>query len=167
MFKKGAGEIEQKSRSIMFPGYRWINSKSHSTSVNHLDYLTIKERFVEQLPVSLSLPCSFPSHISGFENLPVFSPPSVNYMLSRNRKLYLPKSSSLGQSSISLRALASFCFMTSLRSSHSVSSSWPWAERHFSPSGQDFVFWNLQEDNTWLKRLQPFPSVLQYLTPEN
>lgn len=42
-----------------------------------------------------------------------------------SRKLYLPKSSSRGHRSMSLRALASFCFSTSRRSSHSLSSSCP------------------------------------------
>lgn len=42
-----------------------------------------------------------------------------------SKKLYLPKSSSRGHRSMSLRALASFCFSTSRRSSHSLSSSCP------------------------------------------
>lgn len=60
-----------------------------------------------------------------------------------SRKLYLPKSSSRGHRSMSLRALASFCFSTSRRSSHSLSSSCPWAQRHLSPSGQALPFWSL------------------------
>lgn len=117
------------SVSMTFAGQGESNSRFHSPLINHhliiLKRKKIKSSLCEtQISLSLLLPLSEnPPHVSPANWLP----PNPYYTPSRNRKLYFPKSSSLGQSSMSLRALASFCFSTSLRSSHSVSSSWPWA----------------------------------------
>lgn len=132
--KENLGERRERRRitnsvSMTFAGQGESNSRFHSPLINHhliiLKRKKIKSSLCEtQISLSLLLPLSEnPPHVSPANWLP----PNPYYTPSRNRKLYFPKSSSLGQSSMSLRALASFCFSTSLRSSHSVSSSWPWA----------------------------------------
>lgn len=117
------------SVSMAFAGQEESNSLFHSPLINHCLIIVKRKKRKSslcetQIPLSLLLPLlENPPHVSPADRLP----PTPYYTSSRNRKLYFPKSSSLGQSSMSLRALASFCFSTSLRSSHSVSSSWPWA----------------------------------------
>lgn len=132
--KENLGERTERrqitnSVSMAFAGQGESNSRFHSPLINHrLKILKRKKRKSSlcetRISLALLLPLSEnPPRVSPADRLP----PAPYYTPSRNRKLYFPKSSSRGQSSMSLRALASFCFSTSLRSSHSVSSSWPWA----------------------------------------
>lgn len=63
-------------------------------------------------------------------------PSELHYIMSLSRKLYFPKSLSLGAMRWSFLALASFIIRNSRRSFHSLSSCSPCASLHDSPSVQ-------------------------------